>query len=279
MASPFNAESLLPAKNDSGPEAAREAAVSEISRSQGVSNRYTLPTKATTLRINIPEGEIPATFYAPSVAESKTSMVSSYTGQNLRVEVPPRPKGKDGKELDRFECPYCLVIQCIKSDHAWKKHVLGDLQPYACTYPDCDLLEHFFDGREEWYKHETQQHRLEWFCNFEGHPQFAEESDFLTHMELAHDTTFKSGQISLLLSMFQRPSRSLEGNCNFCLEPSTKLKSHVSRHLEQVALFALPRANEVADSDTAELNSHFSEQNANGSANQNQNPQDGSKGD
>ncbi|KAF8535327.1 hypothetical protein BDD12DRAFT_797171 [Trichophaea hybrida] len=241
MAAPLNVEPLPPAKSDSGPEATRGVAVSEISR----------------------------------IAESKTSMASSYACGNLRVELPPRPKGKDGKELDRFECPYCLVIQCIKTDHSWKKHVLGDLQRYACTYPDCDLLEHFFDSQEEWYKHGTQQHRLERFCNIEGHPQFTEESDFLAHMDSTHNTTFKTGQLSLLLSMFQRPSRSLGGTCNFCLKHSAKLKSLVFRHLEQVAL---PRVNEAADGETAELNSHFSEQNADGSADQNHHLQDWSRG-
>jgi len=129
---------------------------------------------------------------------------------------------------------FSLMISC-------RKHILRDLQPYACTYPNCDLSEHFFDSRKEWYKHEIQQHRVEWFCNIDSHPQFAEQSDFLAHMESAHDTTFKTSQLSLLPSMFQCPSRSLEGNCNFCMQPSAKLKSHVSHHLEELALFSLSK--------------------------------------
>ncbi|KAH0543124.1 hypothetical protein FGG08_002550 [Glutinoglossum americanum] len=248
LSAPLATKPLSLEKSDSGLEAASEAAVSKVAQSQAASSRYTLHTKATTLRLNAPQVDTIATLYAPSIAESELSMPSSYSGENLRVEVPPRPKGKDNKDLDRFECPYCLVAQFVKTDRAWKKHVLGDLQP-----------------REEWYKHEIQRHRVEWFCNIEGHPRYAERSDFLTHMELAHSTTFNDNQRSLLLNMFQCASRSLVGNCNLCLRSSVKLKSHVSRHLEQIALFALPRVNEAAGTGTAELNSHFSEQNVNGS--------------
>jgi hypothetical protein len=153
-----------------------------------------------------------------------------------------------------------------------RKHVLGDLRPYVCTYPDCDLLEHFFDNREEWYKHETQQHRVKWFCNILGHPQYSERTDFLTHMSRDHDTTFKDSQLTLLPSMFQCPSRSQDGICNLCTRSCTKLKSHVSRHLQQIALFALPRVNE-----TEELNSESTGQNVNSLANVNR-LQDGSRG-
>jgi len=31
---------------------------------------------------------------------------------------------------------FSLMISC-------RKHILRDLQPYACTYPNCDLSEHF----------------------------------------------------------------------------------------------------------------------------------------
>ncbi|KAI9769209.1 MAG: hypothetical protein M1840_004338 [Geoglossum simile] len=243
-------------EKSSGLGVVREVAVSVVSSQQPPL------TKATTLRINTVPAEALDTLYAPSLAESASSAPSSYAGETLRVEVPPRPKGKEGKDLDFFKCPYCLTTKLIKNDRAWKKHVLGDLRPYVCTFPDCDLLEHFFDTREEWYKHEVQQHRVEWFCNIEGH-QFTEISDFLEHMELAHDTTFNASHRSLL-SMFRRPSRSLTGTCNLCLRPSSNLKSHISRHLEQIALFALPRANGAMSGET-ELKSDFSGRNVDGS--------------
>jgi hypothetical protein len=47
-------------------------------------------------------------------------MASSYAGGSLQVEVPPRPKESNGKELDHFKCPYCLVPKAIETDRAWK---------------------------------------------------------------------------------------------------------------------------------------------------------------
>ena len=146
-----------------------------------------------------------------------------------------------------------LIVSC-------RGHVLGDLKPYVCTYPDCNLLDHFFDSQEEWHNHETQRHRGKWSCGVTKHPQYAERTDFLTHMERAHETTFKDSQLPLLPNMFQCVSRSDDGTCNLCKHYSKGLKRHVSRHLQQIALFALPRVNE-----TEELNSHSSVPNANSS--------------
>jgi hypothetical protein len=146
-----------------------------------------------------------------------------------------------------------------------RKHVLADLQPYVCTYPDCDLLEHFFENREEWYQHENQQHRVDFFCNVESHQRFTERDNFLEHMELEHSTKFNAAQLPLLFSMFQSPSQIQGGKCHLCLSFTGKLKSHISRHLEQIALFALPRANETAGDGKESKNSNLSARNVNGS--------------
>lgn len=100
-----------------------------------------------------------------------------------------------------------------------------------------------------------QRHRVEWFCNISGHPQYEEKHDFLEHMKLSHHTTFNVGQESEVLGMFKRPSRTAYGKCNLCYRLHVKIKSHVARHLEQMALFALPRANEAAGHDSEELDS------------------------
>jgi hypothetical protein len=117
LPTPPAAKNLSPDISTGGSE---EAAGSEVARSRAASSQFTLQSKATTLRLeNTPVEEEPGGLYAPSIAESKSSIASSYTGNSLRVEVPPRPKGEDGKELDRFECPYCLVTKMIRSNHTW----------------------------------------------------------------------------------------------------------------------------------------------------------------
>lgn len=141
-----------------------------------------------------------------------------------------------------------------------RKHVLGDLQPYVCTYPDCQLSDRFFESRAEWYEHEINWHRMDWFCNVDTHRPYAEQTDFLNHMKSDHNTTFDAGRSSLWSSMFRYPSRSSGGICNLCGRDSKRLKSHVSRHLEQIALFALPRLNEVAEGETANAKDSIEEE-------------------
>ncbi|KAF2688930.1 hypothetical protein K458DRAFT_293521, partial [Lentithecium fluviatile CBS 122367] len=67
-----------------------------------------------------------------------------------------------------------------------RKHVLCDIQPYVCTFGECDLFDHFFKSREEWFRHEAQHHRAKWFCNSNNHPTFDAEPGLLAHMEGKH---------------------------------------------------------------------------------------------
>jgi hypothetical protein len=113
-------------------------------------------------------------------------------------------------------------------------------------------------SRDEWYKHETQRHRSKWFCNTEYHLEYEKEPDFLKHMKDDHGMAFDLRRLSILGDMFRKPSRAIEGQCNLCMRHSAKLRGHVSRHLQQIALFALPRLNETAGSVKAELSSQLS---------------------
>ncbi|KAF1833831.1 hypothetical protein BDW02DRAFT_648127, partial [Decorospora gaudefroyi] len=195
-----------------------QATPSRLALSQAASSHFTLRSKATTVR----PGELKLltskdhmdTLFAPLVAESKSSMASSYAGKAIRIDVPSRPKNDDGQELEQFECPYCLLTKNVSDDRRWKKHVLEDLQPYVCTYGDCELYDHFFESRDAWFKHEAQQHRTKWSCNVDGHMEYDSEGHFLLHMRADHDQNFDEVQFSLVKSMFRRPTNSLEGTCN-----------------------------------------------------------------
>ena len=239
-----------------------QAAPSQLALSQAASSHFTLHSKATTVRpgeLKLPVSkEYMDTLFAPSVTESKSSMASSYAGKDIRIDVPSRPKNDDGQELEWFECPYCLLTKNISNDRKWKKHVLEDLQPYVCTYGDCELYDHFFDSRDAWFKHEAQHHRTKWSCYVDSHPEYDSEENFLLHMRADHDQKFDEAQFSLVKSMFRQPTKSLEGTCNLCHRQSKNLRSHLSRHLQQIAIFALPRVNETAGSGHAERDSRSS---------------------
>lgn len=142
----------------------------------------------------------------------------------------------------------------------FRKHVLTDLQPYACTFPDCGLHERIFESRDEWFNHELQIHRLEWFCNTESHEAFGEIPDFIAHMRDMHQISLDLSQSHMLRHAFQRPSRSLCGICTLCGRYAQKLKTHLSHHLEQLSLFAIPQTDYMSDLDTEEIQSDIARQ-------------------
>lgn len=122
--------------------------------------------------------------------------------------------------------------------------MLSDLQPYVCTFPGCNLGDHMFENRNAWFQHELQIHRFEYFCNVEAHPTYRRLLGFQNHMQREHDISPAELSNPAAMNIFRHPS-SLSGDyCNLCFraEPVRNMKSHVSKHLEQISLFAIPRA-------------------------------------
>lgn len=96
-----------------------------VAISHATSSQFTLHSKATTLRpddiaLLLQEANETPTLSAPSVTESKSSMASSYTGEDLQVNVPTRPTDEQGNHPECFECPYCLIAKNITSERSWK---------------------------------------------------------------------------------------------------------------------------------------------------------------
>jgi hypothetical protein len=117
------------------------------------------------------------------------------------------------------------------------------------------MQEHVFDNQSEWFRHETASHRLEWSCNIETHPSYDQMHEFLDHMKEHHHDLLHANQLPGLKRIFQRSTRSNTGVCNLCGELSDKLRSHISKHLKQLALFALPQTDYMAETDTEDTKS------------------------
>ncbi|RAL00412.1 uncharacterized protein BO80DRAFT_315184, partial [Aspergillus ibericus CBS 121593] len=100
-----------------------------------------------------------------------------------------------------FECPYCFFLVNVANKHNWARHVFNDLKPYVCVIPDCQIPHRLYESRREWYAHMQAQHRMS-------------------------------------LSAGDHPKCLL---CGSRLSPGEVLEKHVARHLEELALFALPR--------------------------------------
>lgn len=172
--------------------------------------------------------------------QTSTSYATTLSGGG-KLSIPPMPK--EAVDSRAFECPYCFTIVSIKNAHAWKKHIFRDLQPYVCTFEGCPKSSKLFDSRRDWFDHESQVHRNEWLCSADCEELFSSRSDFERHMRNAHSIS-SLNQLSALAEMCQRPiDEDAEAQCSLCSETLGSMKQlcrHLARHLEELALFALP---------------------------------------
>ena len=143
---------------------------------------------------------------------SQTSYAPSLDS-GLALTVPGAPpESHDGRP---FECPYCFCIISIRNRKAWIKHVFQDLQPYTCVWKNCALSRKSWDSRKEWYKH------------------------IFDHSEA---------------SSWRTDGTETDTECPLCLEArqATTFERHVGRHLEDLALWVLPRTNNDSDEEHSE---------------------------
>ncbi|ERF73256.1 hypothetical protein EPUS_03088 [Endocarpon pusillum Z07020] len=126
------------------------------------------------------------------------------------ITVPPPPKQSVNEQP--FECPYCFFIITIKNRRAWTRHVFKDILPYTCVFPDCQAAKKMYDSRHEWFDHELK----------------------------AHTKKIYSSDLPL------------EIDCPLCKSSirSARLEHHLARHLEELALFAIPRGGNEDDVDS-----------------------------
>lgn len=121
-----------------------------------------------------------------------------------------------------FECPYCFFVITIRDRRSWIRHIFTDLMPYVCVFPDCSTPTMLYASRREWYHHLQTRHLIQ-----------AKQDSGL--------------------------------HCPLCQEEATRevrLDRHIGRHLEELALFALPRTETEADrtsSGAYAVSEHFSD--------------------
>ena len=141
-----------------------------------------------------------------------------------------------------------------------RKHVFSDLQPYVCTYSDCELHDYMFESLGDWFNHESQTHRVEWSCNTETHECISDTEEFLNHMRTVHSEPLDLTQLLSLRRGFQRHTNVNSGTCTLCGEYARKLKTHLARHLERLALFAIPQTDYMAALEEGDTSSNAARQ-------------------
>ncbi|KAF2744654.1 hypothetical protein M011DRAFT_163604 [Sporormia fimetaria CBS 119925] len=235
-----------------------------VAKSEVPSRSTLAPTAASTLlapEVGLAEenlrDDLSQTSYATSVKEEVNEA-------NLRL-----PRLTDvNKGKGAFECPLCWTIVDIRKEKAWRKHAFADLRPYVCTFEACNLQ--LFSTRQDWFNHELEHHRAVWVCHFckekSNSPETAKD-----HLRLQHfQQNVTDDQLNALCDASKRPVKEIAASeCPFCTEWESKLRqanpdiapdeaivvtpfqyrSHLGSHMQQLALFALPRGYLEDDAD------------------------------
>ncbi|KAK3948957.1 hypothetical protein QBC32DRAFT_45471 [Pseudoneurospora amorphoporcata] len=184
-----------------------------------------------------------------SLASQATSYAATEADSG-EPRVPEMPAEFSKEEVSK--CPFCHVFISIQARYDWKKHVFRDLQPYNCLEIDCSMPNHQFERRAEWAEHMRREHWKVWRCSLgcENTAPFDNVAELKDHLQTVHAEDILhnlEGQISLstsFTSCIPGSSRAC-GPCPVCAKVNIISEqhylSHVGTHLEQLALFILPR--------------------------------------
>jgi hypothetical protein len=126
--------------------------------------------------------------------------------------------------------------------------VFADLKPYICTFPVCKNELVKFPTRKLWADHEFNEHRVvrSWVCS-QCPEKFLSPGDWGAHLTYMHRTAFSGLPFQFALAAAERrhPQPIKDQKCPLCLDtPASKrrnFEAHVGRHMEEIALAALPR--------------------------------------
>ncbi|KAG7005773.1 hypothetical protein G7Y79_00018g045800 [Physcia stellaris] len=124
-----------------------------------------------------------------------------------------------------FQCPYCYYIITIENTREWRKHIFTDILPYVCTEIDCATPHRAYRSKRDWVNHQTRVHSKQ------------QETHYLVSQRESISPSCSVG------SGFECP---LCRN-KFGLEKAWE--DHVAQHLQELALFVLPRADDDCKSD------------------------------
>lgn len=158
-------------------------------------------TIATDLPVPCEEDELGFLETSSISALTQTSYAPSMLAGGESLSV-PKPPPESANESP-FECPYCCLIVTIKSMKDWARHIFRDLMPYVCLASDCGTPSKLYESRRQWFHH------------------------MLSHHSASAPST-----------------NQLDFVCPLCcgnFQPPITFERHVGHHLEQLALFILPR--------------------------------------
>ena len=147
---------------------------------------------------------------------SGTSYSSSLLNDNNPgTSIPSLPK--ESKRRRPFECPYCFFMVSTYDLRSWARHVFRDLHPYLCPLVECTTPTKMYDRRQDWTDHIASVH---------GYDRFKHSSN----------------NSSLACPLCSHQEHSIKA-----------IEAHLARHMEGLALFALPIESPDDDGITSDL--------------------------
>ncbi|KAF2005380.1 hypothetical protein P154DRAFT_457349 [Amniculicola lignicola CBS 123094] len=186
-------------------------------------------------------------------ARSVTSYATTHrdiTGRG--IELPAPPKAADGEK--DFECPYCFIIcpSRYSTGRSWRTHLLQDMQPYICTYTDCEAPEQLYRSRREWSEHEST-HRKAWRCPEHPNAVYRSPSGLQDHLRQQHSNSIAENELDSIVKVGETSTVDLRPKCPICFADADVeggLQNHIANHLERFASFALPKDIDTADDES-----------------------------
>ena len=172
-----------------------------------------------------------------------------------------------------FECILCFKVKKFQKPSDWTKHVHEDIQPFSCTFPNCNEPKSF-KRKADWVRHENERHRrLEyWKCNVSECSHICYRKDnFVQHLVREHKKTepkiksrasgssknkppggngwqSEDSEVWRLVDScrFETSSKPRDEPCRFCgniCNSWKKLSVHMGKHMEQIAMPVLELVN------------------------------------
>ncbi|KAI0107771.1 hypothetical protein GGR51DRAFT_515003 [Nemania sp. FL0031] len=233
--------------------------------------RYSLgTTEATAFVNNEAQNQLNAILEDTQVMSLVSYATSVIDPSITNMEFPPLPKETE----DIFVCQYCFEVvklNPINKERQWRKHVLEDLEPYICTFPGCAL--ETYKSQHAWFEHELLLHRNVWLCP--GCSYQCNTTDLLErHIGTCYGNQIRKKQVSSIVEASRRPANYINPkDCPFCPEDWAtredegnnvdrnvtiavnidQFRRHLGQHLEQIALFSLPRSHIDLEAESKEV--------------------------
>lgn len=176
-------------------------------------------------------------------------------------------------EGEPFECPICFFCNLSKKEKSWKSHACRDLKAYPCTAGK-ECKDFLFSDRNSWFEHELHYHRSAHRCllcsgvslpTYGGlekhfihqHPDlprdqilgFIEQGRQPVRYHNARDCPFCDEWADHIRTKQDPKGKDIEGSEGEVRVSGSCFRRHVAAHLEQLAIFSMPRATEDNDID------------------------------